>query len=126
MPLISFNPTPQRDGSNVTATLDTSYLVSNITSGDSYLDNTNELQQINVYYQHKYTLDGTVGNREQKRFIFLREDNFETSVKWSLYAKDGTWAQTKIRVFDREGADSIFYDGTHFVSDPVIFTASII
>ena len=98
-----FDQTSVADGTNVTSFINQPNLISAIQSDypDSYLDATNQIGKVYVYYQHS-------AGREQKKLIHTGS-NLSAVVQWSPYALDGTWQKIKIKVFDNEGASHIIY-----------------
>lgn len=99
MSISYFDQTSVADGTYVTSTIDTSALVTAIQNAgsDTYFDQTAEIGKVYVYYDHE---DG----RQQKKLIHERDDNFSVQVKWSIFARDGTWEKNRIKAFDRDGA----------------------
>ena len=99
MSLSYFDRTSVGDGTYATSTIDTSALVTAIqgVGSDTYFDETAEIGKVYVYYDHQ---DG----RQQKRLIHERDNSFSVQVKWSTFARDGTWEKTKVRAYDRDGA----------------------
>jgi hypothetical protein len=91
------------DGTNVTSYINQSNLILAVQSdySDPFLDATNQIGKVYVYYQHS-------AGREQKKLIHTGS-NLSAVVQWSPYALDGTWQKIKAKVFDNEGASHIIY-----------------
>jgi len=121
MALVSFNPSPSRNGTPVIATIDSQY-VAILASGDPYLDSTEKINQISVYYSHTYQSDGTYGGRQEKRIVGYKNEGYIRPVSWSSVAKDGTWVQEKILAINNDGAEHTYYDGTDYTSSNLILS----
>jgi hypothetical protein len=93
-----FNTATVADGTAVTSTVNISELVSAIqTKGaDPYFDTTSEIGMVFVYYTHE---DG----RQEKKVVH-NSSTHEGTVQWSTNARDGTWAKSRIKAFDKDGA----------------------
>lgn len=93
-----FDSSSVSDGVYVTSTINRTELVSAIqgASPDTYFDSTDEIGKVVVNYLHQ---DG----RQQKQLIH-DEQTHQISVRWSAFARDGTWQKHRIKAYDLDGA----------------------
>jgi len=119
-PINSLSKNPERNDSDVTSVVRMDRIINDITKNDSYLDSTNEIKEVAVYYEHEKSLDGTTGYRQRKRIRHFSEDNFQSVISWSSVARDGTWSQEKIKVTDYDDATAFFVKNKDFTSEDLI------
>ena len=105
----AFNQPTVSDGASVTSTVDPAGLVDAIQASgtDTYFDTQAEVARVDVYYRHQ---DG----RQQVRLPH-KAPSFTAGASWTSYTRDGTWAKSRVRAFDWEGA-TVTLDGTNVPS----------
>lgn len=86
------------DNNFITSYVDASALVTAIQnhSTDYYFDSTAKIVKAAVYYTHE-------GNRQVKK-ILHEGTPLTGNTSWSSFARDGTWAKSRILVHNHEGA----------------------
>ena len=90
------------DGSTTISYINLTNLISTIQGmdSDSYFTSTAEVDRVEVFYVHQ---DG----QQQKRVIHLASNNMYAIVGWSIYAHDGTWTKSYLKVYDKDGAGTV-------------------
>jgi hypothetical protein len=94
----TFSPSPQRDSTPVTSTINTVDLISKIQadSPDLYFDTSSEFGRVYLNFTHT---DG-----RQKKSIAHSGTVLSGSVFWTPNAKSGVWQLTEAVAIDTDGA----------------------
>jgi hypothetical protein len=97
----TFSATPVRNGTPVTSTINTDYLINKIQtdSSDLYFDSSSEFGRVFLYFTHT---DG-----RQEKIISHEGASLSGNVFWTSNAKSGVWQLTKAVAIDTDGAKHV-------------------